>query len=434
MKCDQCGLESEIEQAFTVNKQWWGLVKKYYCPVCWENRYLREQFGSILWIGAGLVLFDALTFQRGIEMVLFDVLMIALMNIPLILGHELAHAVAGRLLGIRVFGVTVGFGRVIFARRIFGINWEARLWPLGGGTMMASPPQKGSRWRIFGAVLAGPILHGLFILAALAVLVFLLILRGWFDVDTSTLVHGINLFLACNLLLVIFNLLPVKADTPSGQFGTDGWQLFHLAFQKPDEREFQDQSYFMMETMDGLRRSDPDAALCWIEQGLLKYPDQPALRNALGAVLIEQKRYSEAHEVLRSLLSSEEIKNPFFKFLLFNNIAYVDLLLQNPDLIPEAEKFSADAYRQMWWMPEIVGTRGTVLVELGKLEEGMGLLREAMGKSKNSRSRAANACHLAIAENRAGHAAESRRYLELARKLDPKCYLLGQTAKIVGVE
>jgi hypothetical protein len=434
MKCDQCELESNLEQVFIENNQWWGLVKKNYCPACWENRYLREQLGSILWIAAGLIVFDALTFKRGFEVALFDVLMIGLMNIPLILGHELAHAAIGRLLGVRVFGVTVGFGPVIFCRRIFGINWEARLWPLGGGTMMASPPQKNSRWRIFGAVFAGPILHGVLIFAAMAVLAFLLILRVWFKVDTSTVSFWIILFLTCNLLLVIFNLLPVKAATPSGQLGTDGWQLFHLAFQKPDEQEIQDQSYYVMEALDGLRRSDSGAALRWIEQGLVNYPDQPTLRNVQAAALIETERYSEAREVLRSLLSSEETKNTPFKFLLYNNIAYADLLLKNPDLLPEAEKFSADAYRQMWWMPEIVGTRGTVLVEMGKLEEGMGLLREAMGRSKNSRSRAANACHLAVAESRAGHAEQGRLYFELARKLDPKCYLLGQTARTVGAE
>jgi tetratricopeptide (TPR) repeat protein len=272
------------------------------------------------------------------------------------------------------------------------------------------------------------------ILAALTVLAFLLILRVWFTIDTSTVSHWINLFLACNLLIVIFNLLPVKAATPFGQLGTDGWQLFHLAFQKPDEQEIQDQSYYVTEALDGLRRSDPDAALRWTEQGLVKYPDHPALRNAQAAALIETKRYSEAREVLASMLASEETKNSPIKFLLYNNIAYADLLLQNPDLLPEAEKYSADAYRQMWWMPEIIGTRGMVLVELGSLEEGMSLLRKAMGKSKNSRSRAANACHLAIAESRAGHAEKGRRYFELARKLDPKCHLLGQTAKMVGVE
>jgi tetratricopeptide (TPR) repeat protein len=434
MKCDRCGLESEVREAFTTRKQWWGLVTKTYCPSCWEKQYLREQFSSIVWIVAGLVLFDAITFQQGWVKIVSDVLIFGLMSIPLIGGHELAHVAAGRLLGIRVFGVTIGYGRVLFAGRRFGISWEYRLWPLGGGTVMAGPPQKGGRWRLAGAVLAGPSLHGLILLAAFALEIFLLILQGWFNVNAVILIHLTVLFFACNLIHLFSNLLPLKAATPSGQTGTDGWQLLHLAFLKPEDQEIQDQSYYVMESLDALRRNEPDAVLDWVERGLIRYPQQPALRNTLGAAWIEKKKYSEAREVFLSLLSSDEAKRPLFKYLLYNNIAYADLLLQNPDLLPEAEKYSAEAYRQIRWFPEIIGTRGLALLEQGRWEEGIQLLREALGKSKNPRSRAANACHLAVAETRSGRKEEGRRYFDLARKIDPKCYLLEQTAKAVAVE
>ena len=89
--------------------------------------------------------------------------------------------------------------------------------------------------------------------------------------------------------------------------------------------------------------------------------------------------------------------------------------------------------REHRWLPEIVGTRGAVLVEVGKLEEGAALLREAIGRQKDVRSRAINACHLAVAEYRAGRPEESRRYIEQARTFDPKCFLLEQTVREVGV-
>ncbi len=64
------------------------------------------------------------------------------------------------------------------------------------------------------------------------------------------------------------------------------------------------------------------------------------------------------------------------------------------------------------------------MVETGKLEEGVSLLKQAMAKHTENSSKAINAVYLAIAEDRLGNAAESQRYAALARQLDPKSKLL----------
>jgi tetratricopeptide (TPR) repeat protein len=424
MKCSRCGVESEIEQAFTIKKRWAGLAVRTYCPDCRGKVETRENLVSVVAIVLCLAVLDWLTLRRGMFRLSLDLLFLTAMNFPIIAAHEFSHAIAGSLLGVRVFRVMIGSGRLLASRRAFGITWEWRLWPVTGGTVMACPPQQGNRARFFGAVLAGPALHVLLLFAALAVQVFLLVLQGWFHVDAVLLLHWTGLFIVFNLILLLFNLLPRRAASPSGQIGTDGWQLLHLLFMKEEEEQIRVQSYYVMGAMEASLRNDAADALRWVEQGLAGFPKQPALLAMQGEIFIRKKKYAEARGIFFDLLASEGSKNPFYKYLMYNNIAYADALTGDPALLPEADRYSAEACRQLPWEPSIVGTRGTVLVEMNRLDEGIGLLKEALAKQKTMSGKAADAYHLSVGEGRRGNAEESRRYLDLARTYDPELFLL----------
>jgi hypothetical protein len=65
--------------------------------------------------------------------------------------------------------------------------------------------------------------------------------------------------------------------------------------------------------------------------------------------------------------------------------------------------------------------RGAVLVELGRIEEGLALLRSALRHDPNARNRAHYLCLVAIGEAAAGRPAAARAALAEARTLDPGC-------------
>jgi predicted Zn-dependent protease len=96
----------------------------------------------------------------------------------------------------------------------------------------------------------------------------------------------------------------------------------------------------------------------------------------------------------------------------------------DPELLPEADAYSKEAYSAAPWVPSITGTRGTVLVEMGQIEAGVKLLKEAFEKASSSRSKAENACHLAIANARMGNRDQADKYLKLAQQLDSQCRLI----------
>jgi hypothetical protein len=109
------------------------------------------------------------------------------------------------------------------------------------------------------------------------------------------------------------------------------------------------------------------------------------------------------------------------RYARLNNIAYVDALIGDPQLLPEADAYSREAYEAAPWLSYIVGTRGTVLVAMGQLEAGIKLLKESFETGRTPRSKAENACHLAMAYFRTGDRVQADNYLKLARQLDSGC-------------
>jgi hypothetical protein len=64
------------------------------------------------------------------------------------------------------------------------------------------------------------------------------------------------------------------------------------------------------------------------------------------------------------------------------------------------------------------------LVQLGRFNDGIPFLKEALRDHPEKWGKAINACCLGIAAQKQGSLDESRSYFALARKLDPRCPLL----------
>ncbi|HKF55721.1 MAG TPA: site-2 protease family protein [Blastocatellia bacterium] len=67
----------------------------------------------------------------------------------LIVFHESSHAIAGKILGFRVFWISIGYGRPLVDARLLGIRLKLNIIPFNGETALASPYFQGTR----GAVL-----------------------------------------------------------------------------------------------------------------------------------------------------------------------------------------------------------------------------------------------------------------------------------------
>ena len=79
-----------------------------------------------------------------------------------------------------------------------------------------------------------------------------------------------------------------------------------------------------------------------------------------------------------------------------------------------------------------MNTRGCVLVEQGRLEEGTKLIGAAMAGVEQSDHKACCACYLAVAASRRGDSAEARRLLDVARKLARDCDVFPYAEQVVA--
>src|SRR5437899_718562 len=88
--------------------------------------------------------------------VILGIVLVFALDHVIILLHELGHAAAAWLLGMRVFGVRVGRDKVMFNRMWGGVTYEIHWLPFGGFTNVGHRTPQWLRTRHMVMVAAGP--------------------------------------------------------------------------------------------------------------------------------------------------------------------------------------------------------------------------------------------------------------------------------------
>jgi len=421
MKCDSCGLESDLDQAFSPTwKSFLSFQKPlHFCPPCLGKRQAAVSDWALLFVAvmSVLAIFMALTIAKPSDrtMLLACGCLIVFLPLATVL-HELAHAVAGKVLGMRLFSVSYGSsGRVLYRLRLLNCVVEIRR-SLEGGLTRAAP--RSTRWlrlRWGLVVAAGPLANTILGVAALLV-----------PLRSPAVETMVQSFALANLLMVGIALWPWKHATATGVIPSDGLALLTIPFASGRLFQQKHAAYFVLEGIECLRKKDYGGAEAWAQKGLREYPGDVRNRSILGVALLSLGRFDEARSLFLELAESDEppANEPQNKAIFLNAIAWADLLTGDANLLEEADRYSQQAMRATPWVAAIKGTRGSVLVTLGRLDEGMRLLEQAIHEHDENDNKALNACFLAIGFKKAGDVVASQRYLEEARSLDPECPLI----------
>jgi tetratricopeptide (TPR) repeat protein len=153
----------------------------------------------------------------------------------------------------------------------------------------------------------------------------------------------------------------------------------------------------------------------------------------MGHLHLDAARYEQARECFLKLLDHESI-TPEIEALVWNNVAWADLMIGTPERMVEADRLSLQAFERVPWLAPVRGTRGSVLVELGHLDMGLEMLTKALKDNENAASKASNACYIALACSRKGRPLEAEEHLRQARKMDPKCLLIDRVTRELAVQ
>lgn len=418
-QCDKCAAKSTIKEAFKVEKKLLG-GKRSLCFECYAKRQGKDflqTFAFLLVLGLILLWLNPGGFLGKFYLRLGAFLLISIPLIPL---HELAHTLTAVALGQRVFAVSLGIGKIIYSRRWRGIRWQLHQYPLGGLTHVAGPQCPDYRLRYFLITLAGPLLH---------VILFSILWRllGWLPPWSNIwLTELVIMGLVVNAALFIGNIWPHKIMTSAGVTGTDGWVLLHIFSFSEAELQKRYAAYYLYAAGEAIELGNLDLAQQITEEALRLYPDNLMVINQAGVIASYRQQHQKSREIFLSLLESKEPLEEALKFITYNNIAFANIMLDDPTLLEEADRLSAEAYQNMSWEGMIIGTRGAVLVASGKIEEGVQLLQTSIAKLQDPKSKAVDACFIALGEIQRGNLATAQNYLDMAARWDADCMLLGR--------
>ncbi len=421
--CDKCRIESDIPEAFFKQRKSFRRGFRTECPHCYAKSQLSALRKDLLWslacgtIGLAIVLIWPV---RMSGWMLLNLFIFQVSFVASILPHEFGHALAARWLGFKVFKVYVGYGKTLFTRILLGFRTEFRSVPLGGFVLAAPTDASWFRLKQLAFIFAGPFAN---LLLCTVSLLFVPLQEVWdFGGVLRRAVPG-QVFFYTNLVIFVQSLWPHTFNSPIGKLANDGKLLWQTLFAKADMIDNTLAARYALEAMDCHEKHQVSDALAWIEQGLANFPADFLLLNWRGILLLEQGEYEAARDCFQLLLARAD-GSPSVRALMLNNVAYVDALLGGSERLAEADRYSREAMSLIGWLPAVEGTRGTTLLELGKLEDALVLLHESMEYADSSSGKAQNACFISIGEARRGNLAQSRKYLDEAKKLMPDCFLL----------
>jgi hypothetical protein len=429
MRCDGCGVESPLKEAFHRAPRFFsvplqGRQWNRYCPPCWERvvaRRARWPVAVFLLLSVLSVAWLILDPRSPFAWMLASSTIYLLFLAIVVVLHEMGHFVCGKLLRARVFRVTIGIGATVWRRKLGETVFEVKTLPLAGYNLFGYPDLAWMRMNHFLVILGGPLIN---VMALAPVLALLPAKKPLGDVYVYVLIVGAAWAIA-NVTLLASSLFPCRTkigDLPD-KLTSDGLALLTTPFMSVEKRKSMHARYFIQEIEAAYQDGRIDEARRWAECGLRLYPSEPTLRFLMGTNQIRQGESHAGRELLISLLATPNL-NPLARALILNNIAWADLLLGSKNLAAEADAFSAEAWTALPWMPALCGTRGAALVECGELEAGIALLRTSLEKNKDPYNRAVNACFMALGEARRGDFAAAMSNLETAGKLDPRCPVL----------
>jgi tetratricopeptide (TPR) repeat protein len=347
----------------------------------------------------------------GLEVVWF--LAIFVVVIPV---HELGHALAGALVGFQIRSVIVGVGPPLFTFQVAGVAVRVNVLPLAGATMGIPRRKSWVRLRMWIFAAGGP---------GANLIVYLILHR--FYAHSATLGLGpqsfVSIAAAANWAVLTVNLIPFR--TAEGA-SSDGYSLLTVPFWGRRQVEDAEVAAEGSALTEALRRNDLAAAAPLAAELRFRHPDHPLSALWSGSLLHRQGRHHEARAVWREALTRET--EPARIAIIKNDIAFVDALIGDAEGLGEADALSEAALAARPDHPSIAGTRGAVLVRIGRPAEALPLLRRAAAAhGQDGRGQAYNRASLASALAMLGRPDEARRELERARDANPACELLQQS-------
>ncbi|MBI1852806.1 MAG: M50 family metallopeptidase [Planctomycetes bacterium] len=430
-RCEACGVETPIADAFQLHRVARYGARVHCCPTCIQREYERHgRKGLVTWffVGAfGLFVTLSQVGPNAGAMILATAMMFLLQPITVIL-HELGHAVAGTLAGGTVREISIGSGRIAWQHMFGSVRFTLHRVPTHGFATVTFPPRCWLRLRVICLYAGGPLTNAS--LGAIGLALF-----PWTNITATNKAPFAwwgAVFAIANLVSLGVALWPRRVMSRSGRGPTDGLGVIDALRAPRSTFDAYVQAHWSFEVERLRHLGRLGEAISIIDREQARLPQDPHWPHYRSILLAMQGEYDGAVAILDELRSRD--LQPLVRAYVLNSLAYTLLMAGGADRLERADRMSVEALALAGWIEAFNGTRGAICVARGEIGVGLHLLHRAFVGCDAPDIRALAACWIAIGERRVGHPAAARRFLDAARRLDPRCILLDRVAReIAGV-
>jgi tetratricopeptide (TPR) repeat protein len=312
--------------------------------------------------------------------------------------HELGHFVCARLVGMSPYLMKVGSGFSISSNRFFGARIEIgiHLFSFKGETRAHFPMNwstfKGLKPKLIIYFLGGCLANSILLACSIAMLAH----------------AGIPIFLyfiLIEVVMIISALVPTDILLYGRKHPTDAKQILLIL-----TKDYQ--QYFLTELQKYLTRMDGNLAGPYI---LLKNDTGTIELFVKAETELAYRRFDEAIALYNRLSRAQNASGAERVYFL-EILASIVIIHGQKQYLIQADAWSQEAMKLAGYSKTVQGTRGAILIELGKYEEGMRMLIQLTEPDNDPLDIAISSCYLAKAEHHLGNNEQAWSWLKLAEK------------------
>lgn len=340
-------------------------------------------------VGLGLALASLLTADlvRGFSHNKLSVLFVLAFWVPLLVLHELGHALAARLLGWNVTEIAIGFGRELRRFQVGATRVRLRAVPIEGYVLLSPRSTERARAKQAFIYFAGPLTE----LLVLALLVPILDFRPPSPADGVGVIALQSLGVAA-ALGALCTLFPYRSlGNPSDGLGV-------LLSWFSSERSFRERLAwpFIIEARRLLLREQLAAAEQTIQAGLEQHPDEPRLVGLLAVTQAAAGQGERAYATLEAL-GAPDARPPNVRAELLADAAWSVLFARDTHLLPDAGRAAESAQELCPDDPHYQILLGRIHLERSRPEPAYACLMGAYKRTRDVDQEAQCVAYLALA-------------------------------------
>jgi len=311
--------------------------------------------------------------------------------------HELGHLLCAAIGSIPTRLIVVGHGPLLWRRR-FGETWlEVRLLPFSG--RVAHYPVVNPRW--YGLALSrfGGVLGNVAVICLVAALD---------AVGAAPRKAGevLGPIVFAQLCIIVITLVPIWVKSGGTRTPTDGLLLLQMLWQSRDYAAQARAAYATL--LSGYSNGSLQPTMTLASSRVLYHVSR------MDRTMDEEARHDFREALLRELKGGDLV--PEERMLVLDALVTDGLISGDPTVRASLDEWSLQALELGPKLPTLLGSRGAVLVELGRYEAGKALLAPLVAaEQSDSFDPLMSQAFLARAERALGDEEAARRLANAAR-------------------